>query len=243
MTVPTTFEEVRANILERARVLEICDAYRDVALAGTEAELFSAACGLYEWAYQSKLVTSDDLIVLTEETMNLYGIYTRGTYMLNSFDTANYDGCHNTNIELEEAKTELQKLYFAEDVIATLNIGSYDGAIVAAMGYSYVNINLSDKTKLDIFVSNRAVVNIISNGTAVICFKVNNLASLNMTLNGSTVAHGQIRNRGLLDVNVFDNSYAKVDLFQKGALTYNSSNNQIDITQFDDNTLITNGSP
>jgi hypothetical protein len=51
-----TFEELKTEILNRAKVLEVCPAYQTALIATDNASLIAAAVDIIEWTYQAGIV-------------------------------------------------------------------------------------------------------------------------------------------------------------------------------------------
>lgn len=214
----STFSEVKAEILLRASKLETCILYNRIMQCEDTLSLLKVCCGLYLWAYQNNVVSDDMFSIFGESDLNKYGIYTTGSYTLT--DPDGFDGCHDYTINQEDIPPSAQELFFANDVIVTLNISSDHRYSVKCLGTSQVIINVGDGAFCNILASNQSEVTVNISGTGNICIDSNEDAQVAIDATNQALTRGRLFSRSTISYVGHDGSTAFFSAFMTSTLNY-----------------------
>lgn len=198
-----TLEQIKTEILSRAKTNCISDSMQAVILATTHSQLIEAGRELIEWAFQTGVIDTDLLQEFTDSDLNAAGIYYKGSATISN---------------------PAMEIFAIGDAVLTVNVNTSIQVPITFLGSGRATINLSnnayakisgnDKSQINLFMSNNSVANIEARDQCAITAELNNYTMMQLDVRGYSTT----------DLTLKNNSTCLGILQQKSNVVYNLQN-------------------
>ncbi|MCZ2085377.1 MAG: hypothetical protein LC112_14005 [Flavobacteriales bacterium] len=201
-----TFNELKQEILNRAKLQDVCGTYQDILIAPNEAQLVAVSLPLLEWAYRSGIVDDTLINEVSNSTLEDNGIYRSGTHSLSNPSGVIYI-LGNSNVDIE--MTGNSKCTFYIQTTGVVNIIAHDNS------YSIVKMFSGTLT-------------LTTNDNSIGCVEMRNSQTSNFTTNNTSVVHIKCYESNILNINTNNDSFIKLQGFFD-SITYGNEASSIPV--------------
>lgn len=199
-----TFDDIKAEILSRAKRLEMCDQFQAVILSTTETELITAALtptSLGVWAYQAGIVDDALLAEFDQANLNALNIYCTGSF---SFD---------------DPTTEV---FILGDANCLILVASTNKAKINCLGSCVVTVTQKEQSFVDLhsYQNSTVTVNIQSNTSCNHEMAQNSVNDV--TLQNNSIYNAITRSESALTIVSKNDSFGRIRGFGNSSITFST---------------------
>lgn len=208
-----TFEELKTEILNRAKVLELCPAYHAALIATDRPGLITAASELIVWSYQSDVVDDTLIEEFDDAELNAAGIYKNGEDLIDPTGTVYYLKSGNpivtisgdnsckiiimgaVSLNLTVTDNGFAEVKCFDDSVLEATIANNGLCFLETVQNSEATIIISNDTALQVTASDRSQIGFTGNDNSHAIIRGFNHASLSYLLNDDATADIKIFNK------------------------------------------------
>lgn len=210
-----TFEELKAEILNRAKRLELCESYQQALVAEDYASLIQSSVSLIEWTFQSGVVDATLIEEFPEEDLQAAGIY-------------------KSDAVIDDP---IQFIYLLKGNF-TVNITGNNYCRVRVLNDANVTVNLQGNGYLECKAFDEATVTMILSGTSSLTFELVQGSTMALQMSGGTASNGKISDASALSIVASDTSFSSVKAFNDSAVNYAISDGaEVDVKLYQNATV------
>ncbi len=182
-------EELKMELLDNARSLEICEGYNECLNAQTEAAFISAMKEFIEWGYREAILTESHLSQFSQSELNAAGIYNTGTHSIAN-TALDYYITGDANVTFALSNSRKYKIVVLGEANVTVALsGNTYARVLQQSGSSQVTLSLADNAACMLDLSGEGSADSVANDKAVFHCVISDSASLNYTGNNDSVAN------------------------------------------------------
>lgn len=195
-----TFADLKALIISRVKLQELCDKYQDLVIAADYDDLIAAATDSFEWAYQSGVFDDSLFAEIPEATLNAHGIYINDVSLTNPSATV--------------------YLFGGSSGSSVIYVDANNKAKIRVLGEAGVTITGTNNAYIDVksFNSGSVIINIDTNASALL--EATQQSSITLQCDDDSFINQVISDEATGDATMNDNSYGRVRCYNSSALNY-----------------------
>lgn len=218
-----TFADLKALIISRVKLQELCPQYQDLIIAADYDALINVATDSFEWAYHSGVFDDSLFVEIPEATLNAHGIYINDVTLTNPSGTVYlFGGATSTSSIAVNGNNKCKVRILAEA-----------GVTINATGNAYVDVKSFDSATV--------AINLDTNASALI--EGTNQSAITLVCIDDSFINQVISDESNSQSTMSNNSYGRVRCYNSSALYYvlnDSGNLNIQTFQY---ATSTNGLP
>lgn len=197
-----TFAQVKAEVLDRAKRLELCESYQQALVAEDFPSLILSSVSLVEWTYQAGVVDDDLLQDFPADDLAAAGIYIQPATLVNPLQniylfgpghSVTVDGRYTAKVRvlgtgaatINVAETAYLELKCYDQAQAAVTLADQASATVEGVQASALTLIQADGTALHGRLSDDATATLSGSGTAFTHLRAFNKASVVTSLAGA----------------------------------------------------------
>jgi hypothetical protein len=213
-----TFEELKTEVLNKARQLEVCYGYQDALQSKDYSGLIISGLQVAEWLYGTGIITDDLLLEFPAIDLEASGVYVSGNYTVNDPAIPKLRLLSSVNADISITGNGRYEIYCGGTGEITIN-GS---------GNAYINITAENTALLTVNFTDNAHGMIRLTGRANLNYNGTQNASLHVINNSDTGILITAQNDSFVNIKGYGNSVTEYTLSAKAtAITANYDNSII----------------
>jgi hypothetical protein len=195
-----TFADLKALIISRVKLQELCPQYQDLIIAADYDDLINVATDSFEWAYHSGVFDDSLFVEIPEATLNAHGIYINDVALTNPTGT----------VYLFGGASGSSAIYVDGNNKATIRILSAAGVTITVTGNAYVDVKS--------YNTGAAILNLDTNASALI--EATQQSAITLTCIDDSFINQVISDDATAEATMSNNSYGRVRCYNSSALYY-----------------------
>lgn len=197
-----TFNDLKTELLSRAKVLELCPAYHDASIAANRPQLLEAAKDLFVWTYQSGVVDDTLLDEFTDAELNAYNIYKAG-------------------VSLVDPSADV--IYLMKTGTTSLTLTGDNKLQIRMCGATILDATLSGNSYLDVKGYDNSSITIALTDAAVLVMEAVQVCDARIEAGGNSACQIIASDKATIEYSGADNSHAIIKGYNHSTLNVATS--------------------